>query len=103
MSKYIVSVGDSDKYAVDYAGNKKEFMDSDVYKEIKEKIEDYLQKEFPAGGFSAVDVIKVEEGGGEYEPLTADNFRTLLDSAKRQAEVLSRTNEQNLNAPFDQD
>ena len=103
MSKYIVSIGDSDKYAIEFNGNKNEFLNSDVYKGFKDKIEGYLKKEFPAGGFSAVDVIKVEEGDSDYPPLTDDNFKVLLDSAKRQAQVLNRTDEQNLNAPFDQD
>ena len=105
MSKFLLSVGDSDKYAIQFDGDKKSLENSAYLKDLKDKINDFLKKEFPAGGFAAVDSIKVEEGeeSAIYPPLDEDNFKALLHSAKRQVEVLNQTKEQNLNAPYDQD
>ena len=105
MSKYLVSVGDSDKYVVNFDGDLDSFKNSDVYKGIKDKVEEYLKKVFPMGGFSAVDVFHVEkkDDAQGYEELTLKTLPEMLKSAVSQVNVLNRTNLQNLNAPFDKD
>lgn len=105
MKKYDIQVGDSDKYYVNYAGSLEEFLHSADYKGIKDKLFGLLKEEFPEGGYEDVVKVHVEECTTENccEPLDESGFAALAKSAKRQIEVKDRTNEQNLNAPFDQD
>ena len=105
MGKILISIGDSDKYAVDYAGNSGEFEKSPEYREIVSKVIDFLNEKFPSGGFDSVLEFKVEDCGDSNgaEPLTENNWEALLKDVARQVEVIRRTNEQNLNAPYDQD
>ena len=43
MSKYLVSVGDSDKYAVEFPGTLAEFEKSDKIKDLKDKIASFIK------------------------------------------------------------
>lgn len=101
MKKYLVSVGDSDKYVVSFDGSKDEFKKSAEFKEIKNKVSDFLTTEFPTGGYADVVEISVEDDNEKGYPIL--DIAELLKSAKRQVEVLCRTNMQNLNAPFDKE
>ena len=105
MSKFLVSVGDSDKYAVNFDGDKKQFENSDFMASLKAKVADFLKSKFPMGGFKSVvpfDVVE-DDGAKNYLPLDEQHIPELLKSAARQVEVLLRNKMQNLNAPFDKD
>lgn len=105
MSKLALRIGDSDKYSVDYEGSKESFLNSGLYKEIRDKVFTALKEEFPEGGYEDVVRIEVEEckDGNCADELNDAAIRELQKSAKRQIEVKERTEEQNLNAPFDKD
>ena len=105
MAKFLVSVGDSDKYALDFNGDKKQFENSEVLANLKDKVADYLKKEFPTGGFDAVVPFNImeDDGAKDYMPLNEKTLPQLLSSAATQVDVLRRTNLQNLNAPFDKE
>lgn len=105
MAKFLVSIGDSDKYAVNFNGDKNQFENSECVASLKEKISDYLTHAFPAGGFKAVVPLEIVEDNGakDYLPLDDTTLPQLLKSAATQVEVMQRTDTQNLNAPFDQD
>lgn len=105
MKKIALRVGDSDKYYVDFDGSKDDFLNSDLYKDIREKVFSFLKKEFPEGDYDDVVRFEVEEckDCDGVEKLTDDAILELQKSAKRQVEVKDRTKEQNLNAPYDED
>lgn len=103
MAKYLVSVGDSDKYAVEFPGSLEAFKDSDKFKEIKDKVTSFLKEKLPMGGFADVVPFHVEEAEGKtgYKELDANTISSLLKSAMTQVGVDKFTDKLNLNAPFD--
>lgn len=105
MAKFLVSIGDSDKYLVEFEGDKKAFENSECMKDLYAKIDSYLKEKFPTGGFK--DLVKSEvvedDAAKGYTKLDASSIPALLEDAARQVEVMRRTDMQNLNAPFDQD
>ena len=105
MAKFLVSIGDSDKYVVNFDGDKKQLENCECIVELKNKVSDYLKKTFPTGGYEAVVPLEITEDDGarNYQALDETTLPELLKSASMQVEVLRRTNEQNLNAPFDKD
>ena len=105
MAKFLVSVGDSDKYAVDFDGDKHQFENSDYVATLKEKVAGFLNKNFPSGGFKAVVPLTIveDDGAKDYKTLDASTLPELLKSAATQVEVLQNINIQNLNAPFDKE
>ena len=105
MSKYLVSVGDSDKYAVEFTGSLEEFKNSDKFKELKDKVTSFLKEKVPMGGFSDIVPFHVEEADGktDYPVLDASNLTSLLKDSLRQIGVEKFTDKLNLNAPFDKD
>ena len=105
MSKYLVSVGDSDKYAVEFPGSLEEFKNSDKFKSLKEKVENFLKEKVPMGGFSNIVPFHIEEadGNGDYPTLDASTISDILKSAMTQIGVEKFTDKLNLNAPFDKD
>lgn len=104
MSKYLVSIGDSDKYAVDFPGSLDQFKNSDKFKEIKDKVGEFLKEKFPLGNFSDIVPIHVEEADGkDYPTLDPSLITDLIKSATKQINVQSFTDKLNLNAPFDKE
>lgn len=103
MSKYLVSFGDSDKYAVEFPGNLNQFKDSDILKEIRQKVNTYLKEKFPTGNFSDIVPLHIEEASGdtEYPKLDLSDLSGLLKNAATQIGVENFTDKLNLNAPFD--
>ena len=103
MSKYLVSFGDSDKYAVDFPGSLEEFKNSDKVKELKDKVNEFLKDKFPAGNFENIVPLHIEEADGktEYPALDFSKVKDLLKDAATQIGVEKFTDKLNLNAPFD--
>ena len=100
--KYAVSFGDSNKFAVPFAGSLDEFLKSDVFKGIKDKVTDYLKKQFPLGGFLPEVTPKVEKCDDPSMPeLNENTLSKLLENVKNQVQVMKDTKGLNLNAPFD--
>ena len=100
MGKYLVSFGDSDKYAVEFPGTLDEFKKSDKVKELKDKVESYLKNKVPMGGVSAIVPLHIEEADDSTAYPTLD-VASLLQSVSRQIGVEKFTDKLNLNAPFD--
>ena len=100
---YIVSFGDSNKYSVSFDGTKEEFENSGLLKDIKNKVCAYLKEKFPTGGYADTVRIDVEDsdGHGKYPELDKTGIEDLLESVKRQVEVMREGKELNNNAPFD--
>lgn len=105
MSKYLLSIGDSDKYAVEFPGSLDQFKSSSQFKEIKDKVAAFLSEKFPMGGIADIVPIHVEEADGktEYPQFDLSKLKDLLNSASTQIGVEKFTGKLNLNAPFDQD
>ena len=105
MSKYLISVGDSDKYAVEFPGSLEQFKNSDKFKELKDKLEGFLKEKVPMGGFANIVPIHVEEAdsAANYPTLDAATVSNLFKSALNQIGVEKFTDKLNLNAPFDKD
>lgn len=103
MSKYLVSFGDSDKYEVDFPGSLEEFKNSDKVKDLKDKVDSFLKEKFPAGNFSDIVPIHIEESDGAegYAKLDASTVGDILKNAVSQIGVEKFTDKLNLNAPFD--
>lgn len=103
MAKYLVSVGDSDKYAVEFPGSIEQFKDSDKFKEIKEKVFSFLKEKVPMGNFADIVPFHVEEADGktDYPALDASTISGIMKSALGQIGVEKFTDKLNLNAPFD--
>lgn len=102
MGKYLVSIGDSNKYEVDFPGTLDEFKNSDKVKELKEKAMAFLKEKFPTGDFSNIVPIHIEESdGGNYPKLDLSEIKDMLKDAVTQIGVEKFTNKLNLNAPFD--
>lgn len=103
MKNYIISFGDSAKYRVSFDGTRDEFEKSDKLLSIREKVNDYLKKEFPADDYEAVTRLNVnDDDGGDYESFDDAGIGSLLESVKTQVEVELDTEELNNNAPYDQ-
>lgn len=105
MGKYIVSIGDSNKYEVEFPGSIDDFKNSSQIKELKEKATDFLKEKFPMGGFADVVPFHIEEAHGttNYPKLDMANISDMLKSATTQIGVEKFTDKLNLNAPFDKD
>ena len=105
MSRYLVSFGDSDKYAVEFPGTLDQFKNSDVLKNLKEKAMDFLKEKFPMGNFADVVPLHVEEADANtnYPELDKTTIAELLKNAVTQIGVEKFTDKLNLNAPFDKD
>lgn len=103
MGKYLVSIGDSDKYAVNFPGSLNELKNSDIIKNLKEKASKFLSDKFPMGGFADVVPIHIEETDNTagYTELNASTIADILKSAATQIGVDKFTDKLNLNAPFD--
>lgn len=103
MSKYLVSFGDSDKYAVEFPGSLEELKNSDKIKDLKAKVEGFLKDKIPAGGFEAVVPLHIEEADPKvnYPELDKATVQDLLKNAMTQIGVEKFTDKLNLNAPFD--
>lgn len=102
MGKYLVSFGDSNKYEVDFPGSLDQFKDSDIVKNLKDKVEEFLKEKFPAGNFKDVVPLHVEEAdGNNYEKLDLSKISDLIKNAVTQIGVEKFTDKLNLNAPFD--
>lgn len=103
MSKYLVSFGDSDKYAVDFPGTLEQFKNSDMIKGLVEKVEDFMKEKFPMGNFADVIPLHIEEADGKsgYQELDNATVTDILKNAMTQIGVENITNKLNLNAPFD--
>ena len=104
MKNYLISFGDSDKYIVPFDGSREEFVHSEKFREIEDRVFDYLKQQFPTGGYRDVLGVDVEEArdGDSYPVLDRAGFDKLLNSVKRQVEVWRQDNEMNNNAPYDQ-
>ena len=102
MSKYLVSFGDSDKYEVDFPGSLNEFQNSDIVKNLKDKMTNFLKEKFPTGDFSDIVPLHIEEADGkDYPKLDLSKIQDLLKNAVTQIGVEKFTDKLNLNAPFD--
>ena len=103
MSKYLVSFGDSDKYAVEFPGSLDEFKNSDKVKDLKDKAMSFLKEKFPMGNFADVIPLHIEEAKGNenYPELDKATVADLLKNAMTQIGVEKFTDKLNLNAPFD--
>ena len=103
MSKYLVSIGDSDKYAVEFPGTLEQFKNSDRFKDLKDKVTSFLKEKVPTGGFGDIVPIHVEEADNktDYPVLDASTVSTMLKNALTQIGVGKFTDKLNLNAPFD--
>lgn len=102
MGKYLVSFGDSNKYEVDFPGNLDQFKNSDIVANLKEKVNDFLKSKFPAGNFSDIVPLHIEEAdNGKYEKLDLSKVSDLLKDTLTQIGVEKFTDKLNLNAPFD--
>lgn len=103
MSKYLISFGDSDKYAVDFPGSLDEFKKSDKIKDLKDKVMSFLKEKFPTGNFEDIVPIHIEEADGKtgYPELDTTTVTDLLKNAVTQIGVGKITDKLNLNAPFD--
>ena len=102
MGKYLVSIGDSDKYEVDFPGTLDQFKDSDIVKNLKEQAMSFLKDKFPMGNFADVVPLHVQEAdGGNYPKLDMSNISAMLKNAATQIGVEKFTDKLNLNAPFD--
>ncbi|MCH5238693.1 MAG: hypothetical protein J1F38_00550 [Muribaculaceae bacterium] len=102
MGKYLVSFGDSNKYEVDFPGTLDQFTNSDIVKGLKEKVEEFLKEKFPAGNFSNIVPLHIEEAnGGDYEKLDMSKIGGVLQNVMTQIGVEKFTDKLNLNAPFD--
>ena len=100
MAKYLVSIGDSDKYAVEFPGSLEEFKNSEKFKELKDKATSFLKEKFPLGGFADVVPFNIEKADEKVNYPTLD-VKELLESAAKQIGVEKFTDKLNLNAPFD--
>lgn len=102
-NKFLVSFGDSDKYLVDFPGNLSMFENSDVLKNIKDKVASFVKEKFPMGGFGDLLKVHVEEydGKGNYNKLDLSKLSDLLQSVASQVNVMRGVDKLNLNAPFD--
>lgn len=105
MSKYLVSFGDSDKYAVEFPGNLEAFKNSDIVKGLKDKVDEFLKGKFPMGGFGDIVPLHIEEAADTtgYETLDMSKISGLLKDTMTQIGVEKFTDKLNLNAPFDKD
>lgn len=105
MGKYLVSIGDSDKYAVNFPGSLNEFKNSEIVKSLKDKASKLLSDKFPLGGFADVVPLHIEETDNiaGYTELNASTIADILKSATKQIGVEKFTDKLNLNAPFDKD
>lgn len=102
MNKYLVSFGDSDKYEVDFPGGLDEFKNSDIVKNLKDKVENFLKEKFPVGNFESVVPLHIEKAdGNNYPKLDLSQIGDLLKNAVTQIGVEKFTDKLNLNAPFD--
>ena len=103
MSKYLVSFGDSDKYAVEFPGSLEEFKNSDVVKNLTEKVDDFVKGKFPMGNVLDVIPLHIEEADNTsgYENLDASKIGDIIKNALTQVGVENFTDKLNLNAPFD--
>lgn len=102
MAKYLVSIGDSDKYAVEFPGSLDAFKNSEKFKELKDKAASFLKDKFPLGGFADVVPFHIEEAKENTDYPTLD-IAALIKSAAKQIGVEKFTDKLNLNAPFDKD
>ena len=103
MRNYLVSFGDSNKYAVKFDGNKEEFLNSPKFKDIKDKVIDFIKSKFPMGGFGDAvnfDVEEVDDASG-YPELDKNALENLVKSVSEQIKVVLQGKGLNLNAPFD--
>ena len=100
MAKYLISVGDSDKYSVEFPGSKEEYVNSEKFNELKNKVASFLKDKFPMGGFVDVVPFHIEkaDNNSNYPALDVNE---LLKSAAKQIGVEKFTDKLNLNAPFD--
>ena len=102
MGKYLVSIGDSNKYEVDFPGSLDQMKNSDIVKNLKEKVDDFLKSKFPAGNFADIVPIHVEEADGkDYEKFDLSKISDIIKNAVTQIGVEKFTDKLNLNAPFD--
>lgn len=103
MSKYLVSFGDSDKYAVDFPGSLDELKKSDKIKTVVDKVEGFLKEKFPMGGFADIVPLHIEEAKDNvnYPELDKATIEDLVKNAVKQIGVEKFTDKLNLNAPFD--
>ena len=102
MNKYLVSFGDSDKYAVEFPGKLEEFKNSDFVKGLEDKVEGFLKEKFPTGGYEeTVEINVADDDGRDYKDLDKVGFNDLLKSLECQVEVMREGKELNNNAPFD--
>ena len=100
---YLVSFGDSDKYAVEFPGSLAEFEKSDKLKEIKDKVMNFLKEKVPMGNFADMIPLHVEEckDASGYPTLDLSKLQDLLKNTLTQIGVEKFTDKLNLNAPFD--
>ena len=105
MSKYLVSIGDSDNYAVEFPGSLEQFKNSDKFKDLKDKVASFLKEKVPMGGFADIVPIHVEEAKGTENcpTLDASTITDMLKNALTQIGVQNFTSKLNLNAPFDKE
>ena len=103
MAKYLVSFGDSDKYAVDFPGTLDQFKNSDTVKGLKDKVMSFLKDKFPMGNFADMVPLHIEEADGKsgYQELDMTKIGDILKNAATQIGVEKFTDKLNLNAPFD--
>ena len=103
MAKYLVSFGDSDKYAVDFPGTLDQFKNSDNVKGLKDKVMSFLKDKFPMGNFADMVPLHIEEADGKsgYQELDMSKIGDILKNAATQIGVEKFTDKLNLNAPFD--
>ena len=99
---FVVSFGDSTRYKVGFDGTKEEFETSAKLKDIKKRVDDYLQEKFPTGGYEEVVGMSVsDDDGRDFPDIDKIDFNDLLKSVERQVKVERDADELNNNAPFD--
>ena len=102
--RYLVGFGDSDRYRITFAGDRDAFLHSEILRELEERVDEFLRKEFPTGGYEAVTSLYVaDDDGRPVRDLDDNNIADLLHSVKRQVEVMREGLELNNNAPYDEE
>ena len=103
MSTYLVSFGDSNKYAVDFPGSLDEFKNSDIVKGLMDKVDSFVKDKFPLGNIENIIPVHVEEVKDVtgYEKFDLSKISDIIKNAVKQVGVQNLTDKLNLNAPFD--
>lgn len=100
---FIVSFGNSDKYAVSFDGSKEEFEKSDTFRHIKDDVIGAVKEKFPEAACKFSLTPKVEDAPddkAQYPILDPENLEKLKRDALRQIEVKMQDKTLNSDAPY---